>query len=42
VRERVAKGVCFLAEGTGTNNANALLNGGPVSVEITKLTEVRA
>jgi NADH-quinone oxidoreductase subunit G len=37
VRERVAEGVCFLAEGTGTNNANALLNGGPVSVEITRV-----
>ncbi len=37
IRERVAEGVCFLAEGTGTNNANALLNGGPVNVEITKV-----
>jgi len=42
VRERVAEGVCFLAEGTGTNNANALLGGGPVRVEITKLDEARA
>jgi NADH-quinone oxidoreductase subunit G len=38
IRERVAEGVCFLAEGTGTNNANALLNGGPVSVEIVKVS----
>jgi NADH-quinone oxidoreductase subunit G len=42
IRERVAEGVCFLAEGTGTNNANALLNGGPVRVEIKKLDEARA
>jgi NADH-quinone oxidoreductase subunit G len=37
IRERVAEGVCFLAEGTADGNANALLNGGPVSVEITKV-----
>jgi NADH-quinone oxidoreductase subunit G len=35
IRERIQEGVCFLAEGTGSDNANALLNGGPVSVEIT-------
>jgi len=35
IRERVSEGVCFLAEGTASNNANALLNGGPVTVEIT-------
>ena len=35
IRERVSECVCFLAEGTASNNANALLNGGPVSVEIT-------
>jgi NADH-quinone oxidoreductase subunit G len=35
IRERVQEGVCFLAEGTAEGNANALLNGGPVSVEIT-------
>jgi NADH-quinone oxidoreductase subunit G len=35
IRERIQEGICFLAEGTGSNNANALLNGGPVSVEIT-------
>ena len=37
IRERVAEGVCFLAEGTADGNANALLNGGPVSVEIVKV-----
>ncbi len=37
IRERVAEGVCFLAEGVSIGNANALLNGGPVRVEITKL-----
>ena len=30
------EGVCFLIEGTAEGNANALLNGGPVSVQITK------
>ena len=33
---------CFLAEGVADGNANALLNGGPVQVEIEKLSEVRA
>ncbi len=42
IRERVAEGVCFLAEGTLAGNANALLNGGPVRVEITKLSAVEA
>ena len=42
IRERQQEGVCFLAEGTAVANANALLNGGPVSVEITKLDEARA
>ncbi len=42
VRERVPAGVCFLAEGVAPGNANALLNGGPVRVEITKLAEVPA
>jgi NADH-quinone oxidoreductase subunit G len=37
IRERVAAGVCFLAEGISIGNANALLNGGPVSVEITRV-----
>jgi NADH-quinone oxidoreductase subunit G len=42
VKERVSKGVVFMAEGVLDGNANALLNGGPVSVEIEKLSEVRA
>jgi len=42
IRERVQNGVCFLAEGTVAGNANALLNGGPVKVEIAKLSEVPA
>jgi NADH-quinone oxidoreductase subunit G len=42
VRERVAEGICFLAEGTADGNANALLNGAPVRVEITKLNEIPA
>lgn len=42
IRERVAAGTCFLAEGTADGNANALLNGGPVRVEITKLNEIPA
>jgi len=37
IRERVQEGVCFLAEGTAEGNANTLLNGGPVSVEITPI-----
>jgi NADH-quinone oxidoreductase subunit G len=42
IRERVAEGVCFLAEGVSVGNANALLDGGPVRVEITKLSEIPA
>jgi len=42
IKERVSEGVCFLAEGVSIGNANALLNGGPVQVEITKLSEARA
>jgi NADH-quinone oxidoreductase subunit G len=42
VKERVPAGVCFLAEGIPDNNANALLNGGPVQVTIEKLSEARA
>jgi NADH-quinone oxidoreductase subunit G len=38
IKERVSEGVCFLAEGVSLGNANALLNGGPVKVEITKLS----
>ena len=37
IKERVATGVCFLVEGTTTDNANRLLNGGPVAVEIVKV-----
>ncbi len=40
IKERVSEGVCFLIEGTAESNANALLNGGPVRVEITKLNEI--
>ncbi|HET7446014.1 MAG TPA: NADH-quinone oxidoreductase subunit NuoG [Solirubrobacterales bacterium] len=42
IKERVAEGVCFLAEGVADGNANALLNGGPVRVEISKLERVEA
>jgi NADH-quinone oxidoreductase subunit G len=42
IKERVPAGVVFMAEGVLDGNANALLNGGPVSVEIEKLSEVRA
>ncbi len=37
IKERVSEGVCFLTEGTAEGNANALLNGGPVAVEIEKV-----
>jgi NADH-quinone oxidoreductase subunit G len=37
VKERIAEGTCFLAEGAADGNANALLNGGPVRVEIAKV-----
>ena len=36
IRERVPEGVCFLLEGVAEGNANALLNGSPVSVRIEK------
>jgi NADH-quinone oxidoreductase subunit G len=42
IRERVPEGVCFLAEGTAAGNANSLLNGHQVRVEIEKLSEVPA
>ena len=38
----VAEGVCFLIEGTSEGNANALLNGGPVEVEIEKVERADA
>jgi NADH-quinone oxidoreductase subunit G len=34
VRERVQEGVCFLIEGVAQGNANALLDGAPVSVTV--------
>ncbi|MEX0972906.1 MAG: molybdopterin dinucleotide binding domain-containing protein, partial [Solirubrobacterales bacterium] len=37
IRERIEPGTCFLIEGTGEGNANALLDGGPVDVEIKRL-----
>jgi len=40
VKERVPVGVCFLSEGVADGNANALLNGEPVSVEVSKLERV--
>jgi NADH-quinone oxidoreductase subunit G len=42
IKERVTAGVVFLAEGLAEDNANGLLNGGPVAVEISKLTRVEA
>ncbi|HWO47332.1 MAG TPA: NADH-quinone oxidoreductase subunit NuoG [Solirubrobacterales bacterium] len=42
IKERVPKGVVFMAEGVAESNANALLNGGPVQVKIEKLSESRA
>jgi NADH-quinone oxidoreductase subunit G len=37
IRERIEQGVCFLIEGTAEDNANALLNGPPVHIEITRI-----
>ena len=37
IKERVQKGVCFLIEGTAEGNANGLLNGSPVAVEVKKV-----
>jgi NADH-quinone oxidoreductase subunit G len=42
IKERIPEGVCFLAEGVAAGNANALLNGHQVRVEIEKLAEVPA
>jgi NADH-quinone oxidoreductase subunit G len=36
VRERIPEGTCFLLEGVAEGNANELLNGSPVSVQIEK------
>jgi NADH-quinone oxidoreductase subunit G len=38
IKERVAPGTVFLAEGVSGANANALLNGGPVQVKIEKVS----
>ncbi len=38
VKERMQEGLCFLIEGTAEDNANGLLNGSPVAVEITKVS----
>ena len=38
IKERVAPGTVFLAEGVTGANANALLNGGPVQVKIEKVS----
>jgi NADH-quinone oxidoreductase subunit G len=38
IRERIEPGVCFLIEGTAEGNANGLLNDGPVTVEVSKVT----
>jgi anaerobic selenocysteine-containing dehydrogenase len=37
IKERIQAGVCFLIEGTAEDNANGLLNGAPVQVEITRV-----
>jgi NADH-quinone oxidoreductase subunit G len=37
VKERMQDGACFLIEGTAEDNANGLLNGGPVEVELRKV-----
>jgi anaerobic selenocysteine-containing dehydrogenase len=37
IKERVPEGVCLLLEGTAEGNANSLLNGSPVSVQIEKI-----
>jgi NADH-quinone oxidoreductase subunit G len=42
IKERVQDGVCFLIEGTAEGNANGLLNGAPVAVEIRKVAEAAA
>jgi len=37
IKERVSPGIVFMAEGLAEANANALLNGGPVQVQIEKV-----
>jgi NADH-quinone oxidoreductase subunit G len=41
IRERVPEGTCLLIEGVADGNANALLNGSPVSVQIEKIPAAR-
>jgi anaerobic selenocysteine-containing dehydrogenase len=36
IKERVPEGTCLMLEGVAEDNANALLNGAPVSVRIEK------
>jgi anaerobic selenocysteine-containing dehydrogenase len=36
IKERVPEGTCLMLEGVAEDNANALLNGSPVSVQIEK------
>jgi NADH-quinone oxidoreductase subunit G len=38
VKEKIQEGTCFLIEGTAEDNANGLLNGSPVAVEIEKVS----
>jgi NADH-quinone oxidoreductase subunit G len=42
IKERVPKGIVFMAEGVAQGNANSLLNGGPVTVKIEKRSEATA
>jgi NADH-quinone oxidoreductase subunit G len=42
IKERVSPGTAFMAEGVAEANANALLNGGPVEVQVEKLSEARS
>ena len=37
IKDRVQEGVCFLIEGTAEDNANGLLNGSPVTVEVKRV-----
>jgi NADH-quinone oxidoreductase subunit G len=37
IKERIPEGTCLLLEGVADGNANALLNGSPVSVQIEKI-----
>jgi anaerobic selenocysteine-containing dehydrogenase len=37
IRARVPEGTCLLIEGVADGNANALLNGSPVSVQIERI-----